>query len=347
MIGSSAVFFVKRFAIFPRRGNGLAVRWIAPWSTSLTKSSVDQTECDDRDSWLLPKQLFVDLHFGVLVPSPFMEVPKMRKLFFPATVILVASTCSVAITAPAQADQFDVLLSELSFGDAPSYVREAMPNLQPAQPADLMGGLQTAPSRRGEATGQATLMRPSASVDVNVPADKSQFDLDAAMAASQFGHSETSASTVGCRSHAAGLHGNACGDGSCDHGCDSVCAEPVASCDGHCGECQAEPVEEWVCVPKRPVNLPRSSFYQYFNARPHDVGVWDGYAQRPNKLYEGDPPAPSKHSGCSGCKECSEVVQPCPPRVAKVRMPKICNPIHKLGSTCDSGQSCDDCGSSF
>lgn len=277
----------------------------------------------------------------------------MRTLQFSATALLVASACSLFSSASARGDDFDALLADLSYSAVPSYARDAPATLQHARPADLKAGLQPAPSRRvaSDDHAQARLMAPSANdQSTDSVGENMQFNIDAAMSAAQFGQSQTAASGVGFRGNSSAV-GCGCDRGSCDGGsCDSGCASPVASCDRGCQGCRQQRGEEWVCVPKRPVNLPRSSFYQYFDARPSDVGVWDDYAQQPCKLYEGERPAPSHRLGCSGCGGCGEILEPCcsTPRVAhlpKIQTPEIRFPIRQIQPACDAVKSCDGCDS--
>jgi hypothetical protein len=197
---------------------------------------------------------------------------------------LVLSIMSGAVNAN---DDFSALLADLSFGDAPAVIEptgESLTVVQEETLQDLMplpGGLSMPGMLESTPDEQ-----PSAAVAVNQPAPQvalmdpvpatvpmSKIDLDAAFAIQE-------TASVPAQSVGHLMHANECESGAC-------------------GGYEAEAY----CRPRGMVNLPSSTFHQYFRSHPCYTNVWDGYG-----IYCG-PHHKHLHGECdcfkkSGCGAC-------------------------------------------
>lgn len=271
------------------------------------------------------------------------------------TRLFAAAICVLGpVVAVCHADDFSALMADLSFSAVPSYAANppAAKASPPVGPTELIGGLRQAPSQRADAPArsQAKLQAPRFDIDAAMASQEASGSVDVSVDPPTFSR-RTPAASVACRMGGmgravAGDCVNECcdGGGSCDGAmvaCDAGgCG---GGCGGNCGDqrgCRHRKEKVIVCTPKDPVRLPTSTFLQYFNARPTDVHVWDGYTQRPCKLYEGEEPAPhSRDCLCSGCGGCGEVLPPC--GNAKSCLPNVRMPIRAIQPACDSCDSCD------
>ena len=230
--------------------------------------------------------------------------------------IVVATTI---VNAAAAKDDFSDLLAGLSYGQStpisnsvPGYVDRHVDELLPAPSGFVM------PNDQEVLAPQALLSGPV----VSDPPHADFVDLDAAFAMQQL---ETAGRGVAV--NAVGFGHSRLHDG-CGGGCDSGGCDGLGS--GGCESCGP-------CVPHNPVNLPSSTFLQYFRSNKCHTNVWDGYQQAcgcAHKHVTGQCDCMEKSSKkcCLGSAfgSCGEIL-PAMPRVVR----RACD--------CDGG-GCDDVG---
>ena len=158
-------------------------------------------------------------------------------------------------------DDFSALLADLSFGDTQSVnepAGESLTIVQEETLQDLMplpggmswpGMLESTPDDQPSATVAAAQPAPLVALMDPVPATvpAATIDLDAAFALQET--ASVTAQSVGHLTHA-----NQCESGAC-------------------GGRETEAY----CRPRGMVNLPSSTFHQYFRSHPCYTNVWDGY----------------------------------------------------------------------
>lgn len=243
---------------------------------------------------------------------------------FSALSIAIIFSATIAHHATAN-NAFSDVLAELKFAgpsnDAPSVPSYAQARIEELLPAPTGFVL---PEAASVSTAKVSLQRPI----VNAAAPETQIDMDAAFTAQEIFGSTISANTVGFGHH--GL-ASGCAGLSCDGGCDSACGH------GGCESCQS-------CVAHDDVQLPSSTFLQYFRSNKCNTHVWDGYQQKcghSHKHVMGECDCAAKSSrGCrlgSAFGSCGEILAPMPRAACGLRKACNCDASH-----CDSG--CDDAG---
>lgn len=240
---------------------------------------------------------------------------------FSALSIAIILSATIAHQAAAN-DDFSDVLADLPFAGpsvVPGYAQAPVEELLPAPTGFVLpaSGTFQAP--------HASLQRPVAIATEAVD----QVDMHAAFAAQEMFGSTISANTVGFGHHrlAAG-----CGGSSCDGGCDSGCGH------GGCDSCQS-------CVAHDDVQLPSSTFLQYFRSNKCNTHVWDGYQQEcgfahKHVMGECDCAAKSRR-GCrlgSAFGSCGEILAPMPRAACGLRKGCACD-----ASPCDAA-GCDAVG---
>lgn len=251
-------------------------------------------------------------------PLPNLASAPLKKLaFLPPTMeevamsvrktsLLAVSALVLSMSGTAAAENFDSLWSDLSFG------REAAVTSSP-DPADsgLLELPPPAPTLGEPKPVVLRSLRPEMIED-----DTPTFDMQKAMTVSRplacavdqltgAGGCDGGCDVAACDAPVCAPAKKPCLDTTC--GCGDILPAGSAGGSGLCGCLHKQPkVEEWQCMPRRPVNLPNSSFLQHFSSDPCNVGVWDGYRRKCCGLYE-DPNGP-KPSSCH-C-ECGEILDP-------------------------------------
>jgi len=208
------------------------------------------------------------------------------------TSVITAAVLALSITASTvnANDDFSALLADLSFGDAPTVnepstesltvvQEETLQDLMPL-PAGLSmpGMLESSPAPEAAvATEAERVAQPAPQVALMDPVPDSvpmaTIDLDAAISLQ-----ETASVPVQSVGHL--MHGREC----------ESCA---------CVGCETEAY----CRPRGVVNLPSSTFHQYFRSHPCYTNVWDGYGiycGPHHKHLHGECDC-FKHSGCGAC----------------------------------------------
>lgn len=216
---------------------------------------------------------------------------------------LVLSAIIAPQAAPA-GDDFSALLEDLSFA-GPQRSR-------PAASAFAAAPRQQAPATfhpTAAAVDHGITLPPAATLSAPIAGDRpetAKFDMAAAVAVQQMelGLAAAPAQTVGCIKH------------------------EMNGCDG-CADCGCQ-TEAPVCIPRRPVQLPTSTFLEYFSSDPCHTGVWDGYQRGCSRLYEGCEPC-KKKGGCAG-GGCGEILPPVP-RTRAVRARVV--PVAPSCDSCD------------
>ena len=232
-----------------------------------------------------------------------------------------AAAVLLAVSPVFAQNDFDALLGDLTFGDAPASesltldvaAEKAAESLKPVQ-AEASGGITMPTSspaveaipapQPSLVQGQPAVAAPHASAPHAVAAQPAPVQ-----------PSTDQPTTGGYIDFNQAFAAQNCD--SCQGGCDAGYTNSFA---GGCGRSHHEEECE-TCVPYHAVSLPSSTLYQYFRSNPCHTDVWNGYRNKccfASKHTRGECDCFNKDRGCNDCNTQIYDAAPCESRVCSV-----------------------------